>query len=611
MTEKEILDKLTATALHVSKSSYNAKDKHCVGVHDLYEESVKMAESISYHAVKGKFPEKLFAHRSPNQTDKEADYIKANYKQYTLPEYVDYLNTITRPFGDGNWSIDYREEENAFVKAGKSFQSYVEKELPIYGSLETAMKSIIPNLKSIDANGFLAVRPKEIEYVLNDKDEFVIDSLEPPKPTIYFFDSKNVIDYKEGEYYLFLSKEKSEVKFGNKYEKTGNVFEIYTKDKVFFYKQVGIKNENTFSLELFFVHDANECPVTQLKGIPKLEGDEILWQSPFIFGCDLLDCVTVNLNWLQFITNKCVFPMTVMLGSPCEFQNSEGNSCEGGYIADKEGHRNICKNCNGVGTVGRLSPLGTLLINPASKFEEGETKSTQAPLSYVAPPVETLEFIDRKSESDRQKARQILHLHTSNSQVKGSEDMTATGMVLDNKAMTAFVKPVIDQIFDTYLFLLNTIGWQRYRESFKEPDLTYPKSYDFKSPEDYLNDLTTAIEKGLPPAYIQTLLFQYINSYYGDNAKTTAIFKLVIAADRLFGLSQDEINMKLARGTVAKWEDILHSSALSFVNDEMSADPKFIENDKTTQIARLVEIAKQKESDIKGIQSDITKDILP
>ena len=168
MTLEEILALAESTVLSVNKTSLTAKDKEVKGVHDLYEDSVKMAKHISYHAVKGEFPEELFINRSPNQTQKEYDYIKANYKQYTLPEYTDYINTITRPFGDGNWAIDYREEEEVNVIANKTFQEYVEMELPIYGSLEAFVKTILPNLKTIDANGFIGIRPKEIEFVLND-----------------------------------------------------------------------------------------------------------------------------------------------------------------------------------------------------------------------------------------------------------------------------------------------------------------------------------------------------------------------------------------------------------------------------------------------------------
>jgi hypothetical protein len=592
-TEQEILDKALLLSVEATK---NVSQKKQIGLHDLYTDTVDLAEANSYHAVKGIYPEKLFEFRSPNQTQKEADYIKNNYKQHTLPVFLDYMNTIQRPFADGNWGIDYREDEATYKSADLTFQSYVENDIPIYGSLETFIKGILPAIKTIDANGFIGVRPEEIEYELNEANEPIISN-ELYKPTIYYYPSKDVIEYEQNEYYLFLSCDKSVVEFGGKQVKEGNIYELYTRNAIYFIVQYGRKQDNLFRTELFFEHNIGECQVHQLKGIPTLKGDDILWQSPFSYATDLLDLVATNANFLQALVNSCVFPVKVMYGSPCEFKDSEGFICsEGRIIAN--GIEKTCPSCNGIGLKSRISPLGTLLLNPTTKFAVGEEKSTQDPLKYVSPEIHTLDFIDKKVASDTDKARKILHLQTSNSEVKGTENLTATGMSLDNKAMYAFVKPISDQIFEIYEFCLNAIGEQRYGDSFQGVAMSYPKTFDFKSSEDYLIDIGNAIKNNLSPAFIQLLLLQYINAYYGDNQKSTGIFKLVMSADRLLGLSQDEINMKLARGTVSKWEDILHSSVLNFINDSLNTDENFMDKDLELQIATLHDLAKKKADEI-------------
>lgn len=597
MEEEEILSKSLLLASETTKKMFQKKTDD-IGIHDLYAESVEMQTHISYHAVKGVFPEKLFKFRSPNETEKESKYIKDNYKQLTLPVFIDYLSTITRPFGDGNWSIEYKED-NADVKtADKTFQKYVESELPIYGSLENFVKFILPTIKSIDANGFLTVRPYNIKYIETEEGS-VVDSSELYNPTIYYFDSKSVVDYEINEYYIFLSKEKSIVTHGNKQVKEGNIFELYTKDAVYFIKQIGIKNDFKFDIELYYKHDLNDCQVHQLKGIPNLKGDKLLWQSPFLYAVDLLDLVATNGNWLQAMINSSVFPVKVMFGSPCEFRDSYGNVCQEGIIT-VEGVPKTCSQCNGIGLKSRISPLGTLLLNPTTKFQVGEEKSNQDPLKYISPEVHTLEFIDKKVYSDETKARGILHLRTKNSSTvtDGEKKVTATEVFDDAKGMTAFVKPISDQIFEIYEWLCKIIGTQRYGESFDAPALSYPKTFDFKNPEDYLQDVANATANNLPPSFIQTILLQYINSFYGDNVKATNIFKLVVFADRLFGISQDEINMQLARGTVAKWESILHTSVMSFINDSIEKNPKFIENKIELQVKELQDMAKEKADEI-------------
>lgn len=607
MTTDEILSLAEKTIISVNKNAYTGKVKKVVGVHELYKPSVEMATHISYHAQKGEFPELLFASRSPNQTESEAKYIKANYKQYTLPEFIDYINTITRPFGDGNWAIDYKEDSEIYKTSDNTFQKYVENELPIYGSLEEFIKSILPTIKTIDANGFIAVRPKEIDYIENGDGSIVVDESELYKPTVFFYKSENVIDYKINEYYLFLSNEKSYISNGDKKVKEGNIYELYTKEGVWFFKQVGKKADNKFERVLFYEFNEN-CPVEQLKGVPNLTGDEILWQSPFLFGVDLLDLVAVNSNWLQFSINKCVFPMTVMYGSPCEFKDEHGGSCYNGVIngfINDLPYQKSCPNCNGSGLKGRLSPLGTLLIKPTTTTTEGETNSSQPPLTYVSPDTTTLEFIEKKIDKDTLKARQILKLRNRNSIVTG-KDITATEVFDDAKSMTAFIKPIADQIFYLYEFCLKNIGEQRYGDSFDMPTLTYPKSYDFKNSEDYLFDLTNAIKNGIDISFIKMLMLQYVNSYYGDSEKSSKIFKLIIRANRLFGISQDEIKIKIANGTAAKWESILNDSIYNFISDEISKNDGFLDLDISEQVEKLK--AKAKEINT-SISSGVTTDI--
>ena len=593
MTEQEIIDKALSLAVQANKS---ISQKKPIGFHDLYSESVQMAEHISYHAVKGVYPTELFKYRSPNQTEKEAQYIKENYKQHTLPVFLDYLNTINRAFSDGNWGINYKEDAESFKEADLTFQSYIENDLPTYGSLENFIKGVLPSIKTIDANGFIAVRPEEISYVEDEEGTPVIAN-ELYEPTVYYFHSKKVVDYEEKEWYLFLSSDNSVVSHGVGQEESGNIYELYTQNAIYFITQYGRKSENLFRVDVFFIHNLGSCQVEQLKGIPTLKDDDLLWQSPFLYATDLLDLVATNANFLQALINSCVFPVKVMFGSPCEFRDTDGNVCSEGQIS-VDGLLRSCPSCNGIGLKSRISPLGTLLLNPSTKFAVGEEKSTQDPLKYVSPEVHTLDFISQKIESDNEKARKILHLQTSNSTTKGTENLTATGMVIDNKSMYAFVKPISDQIFSLYEFCLNAIGQQRYGDSFEYVDITYPKTFDFKSAEDYLVDIGKATASNLPPAFIQLLLIQYINAYYGDNQKSTEIFKLVMNADRLVGMSQDEINMKLARGTAAKWEDILHSSILSFINEANASDDKFMEKDLESQIEIVQTMAKTKADDI-------------
>lgn len=588
-----------ANALKIAESVAKAAkgERDAVkGIHPLYDISVEMMKSISYHAKKGMFPESLFTDSSPNSTPQEILYIKENYKQPTLTVFVDYIGTITRPWGDGNWSIVYKEDASSFIKIGSTFQRYVEKELPKYKSLEDFMKFVLPSIKTIDSMGFVGVRPMAIDYVVNESGKEVIDSRELFKPTIFYYDSAKVIDYSENEYFMFLSREKSVTIDG----KEGLIFELYMKGEIYFIRQIGNQRDYKFeAIEYFTTPDSQEIAVHQLMGIPTIpdtDTESLLWQSPFLYATDNLDLVLINSNWLQASVKKCVYPHVVMLGNDCDFKSKEGQPCIEGSVKDLEGRKSVCPQCNGSGLKSRLSPLGVLLIKPSSRFSDGDSKSTGTstpPLQFISPDVESLRFLKSKIAEDELRGRSILKLRNKNSAVITKDDVTATEVRDDEKSMTAFVKPISDQSFTLYEFFLRNIGIQRYAGAFQQPMLSSPKTFDFKSPEDYLKDISDAMTNNLPPSFQQTLLHQYIAAFYGDNTKTIAIFKLIMKADRLWGLTQDEINMKMAKQTISKWQDVLHSSAIYFINELLEKNPKFLDQEIKTQIEELQKLAKE------------------
>jgi hypothetical protein len=559
--------------------------------HDTYDQSCEMYDSISIHAVKGKFPDKLFAERSPNQTDQEFEYIRKNYKQFTLPVFTDFINTIQNCFADGNWSISYREPVNE-VEKKETFKDYVEGGIKTFGSLENFVKFILPNIKTIDANGYVAIRPYEIPTIENGQGELVVSD-ELYEPTPYYFKCSQVVAKKENEYLLVLSNEKSEVKTGNTTKKVGYVFEFYTKNEIYKIKQIGRQSDQDFIEEIWLKHDLNKLQATPLMGLPQIDGETLFWQSPFIYATDILDVIATNANILQLIINNCAFPIKAMYGTPCDFTDTEnGVVCIDGELNYPAGQK-PCHKCGGTGLKNRLSPLGVLLLNPKGKTTDGDSSLSQKPIEFYAPSTEILEFVDKKIDKDFEKAYKNLHLHTSNSQVQGSQDMTATGTFAELKAKSAFIKPISDQMFSIWDFMNECIGKQRYGADFEKPTLVYPKSFDFKTPEDYLNELSEAISKGLPPAIQQLILMRYIDSVYSDSEKTPIVFRLIIAADRLFGMTNADIALKLARQTVSKEESILHDSALLFIMDLEREDPKFFEKDLSYQVEKLKDMAKK------------------
>ena len=91
---------------------------------------------------------------------------------------------------------------------------------------------------------------------------------------------------------------------------------------------------------------------------------------------------------------------------------------------------------------------------------------------------------------------------------------------------------------------------------------------------------------------LQSIIYKYLQTLYYPDVQGQQIFNLISQADRLLTMTLDEINLKLSKGLVDKWEVVLHDSAINLVNTLMMENPAFFEQDFETQLAQLVERAK-------------------
>lgn len=554
-----------------------------------YVKAVEYMEAIEPHAEYGEFPHQLFRKRSPNQTEEEMMYIKENFKQVTLPVFQDFINTLSRAFNDNNWNIKF-DDTNDGTFPDESFQKYCEN-LPVYGSIYNWLKFVLPAIKIKDANGFVVTKPYNLELLELEDGSTVINPDSMINPIPYYYDSEQVIKYEENEFILYELEEKSLVDYQGALKRKGRIYEFVDKMNIYQVVQVGKFIDYKFEVRLVFPHNLERLPCKVLNGIPVITEDGIIYQSPFLYAVDLLDLVLMNYSYLQASINKCVYPYRVMLGDVCDFEK-DGIHCDGGWLMSFEGNRTQCPNCKGSGLLSRVSPIGELLLKPQSRTDQGDSNMSE-PLKYVAPDTKVLEYLDNKITQDENRARHILHMKTSQSQVKGNENVTATDAAIDQKAMYSFIQTISDQIFDIFEYTLNCMGEMRYGEYYLPVSVTYPKSFDLETESDLMLKISEAIKAGLPTFVIHAIVYKYIQSLYYTDKKTSNVFELIVETDRLLTLNNDEIAMKIARGTADKWEDVLHTSAYQLINLLVDANPNFFTQDMKVQKEQLITAAKE------------------
>jgi hypothetical protein len=559
-----------------------------------YNYAAKMYDSILPHSRSDVYPEHLLSVRAPNQTDAQAMYIKANYKATTLSVFEDFRSTISRAFADQNWSIRYNEELDERF-GDETFQRFVNNEIEKFGSLEMFIKNMLPTLKLVDANGIIAIYPDDIEYLDDEEFEEPVIGNELLRPMPTYYNCKNIVGQKFGEYYLVISDDHSYVKVGSKMEESGIVLYLYDQNAIYKIEQTGKKSDMTFGEPmLYFQHNLGYVPCIKLMGSPQLINDEIAFQSPFITAVPLLDQVVLDESYLQMSKATSAFPFMVALGEICEFVDREGNRCNDGQIFDPiNGGYRTCGSCSGSGVKSRFSPTGMLLIKPKTSVSEGDSGLSGEYLKFVSPPMDTLTFLRTEIEQQMAKSRRILHLPSSDESGTIGEASTATGSLNKLRSLYAFIKPISDQLFTIYEFCLVTMGKMRYGDLFGGVNLVYPTSFDISTPSDYLAVISEGVKAGVPPSITFSNVYNYIRAIHYTDEETSAVYDLIINADELLLMSNADILARLASGSVEKWQDVLHNSGpqliMELIRDFIPTEgaQRFLDQPMSDQITQL------------------------
>jgi hypothetical protein len=590
MNQTEILE-IVSEKIEIFKKSQNKKQ--LPEYTEVYKDSVDFFERISVHAEIGKFPEKIFKTRAPNQNQEEFDYMKNNYKTTTFPVWSRFLGVLNRIWNDANWSIKYPE-------GSEDGQEYLSKNYPIYGSIEQYFKSVVTSTKEKDSNAVLCHKPYKLPVTLDKDGDLIVDETQLIAPIATIYNSAQVVGFEDGEYALIELQEKSLVEFGNTKEKTGKVFEFYDTENIWRVVQVGRKLEYKFDLILFWPHKLGYLPVRKLKGVPIQKENEVLYQSHFMSAIEPMDLILLDSSYLQASKAGHAFPHKWEYADECDYYGEYGR-CVNGKVT-REGDEVDCPSCKGSGRKSRASVLGVTQIKVPNNSNNEASNMSIPPLGWVAPDPTILEFLRSEISKNGEQALSILNLNTSNSDVKGGE--TALGKQIDREELFSFIKGISDELFDLYEFSHKCLLQMRYGE-IELPEISYPKTFSIRSENDLTIEIAAANANGMPDIGKRKLVEEYMYTRFNDE-ETEKIIKITVASDRLAFLNSLEIQAQKLSGSVANWEIILHTSMYNFIVNALSVDPNFYEKSIEEQKIVLIDMAKAKEIEItpKKINAD-------
>lgn len=565
-----------------------AAGKNVPNYYPTYIRAVEQRDSIRVHADTEYKPVNLFKKRAPNQTQEQHDYVLANYRCTTNPVWQDYMTVIGRTFIDSNWAIIWPDAS----KEDGGLQPYCEKDFPKYGSVESFIKNLLLPLKGMDANGVIAVHPLPPKMV-EVNEQMVVDETEPLRPALFYYPSERVL-HRENDLFICLSTERSTVTVNKKPSREGRVMYAYTPDDIYRIEQVGEKHKNEYETYLVFEHGEGVVPAHELMGSAMMAEDgSIYWRSPFYFAVPLLDYALTTRNILQVSIANSAFPFRVLRASPCDFEDDNGKCMGGVYTNFGDGSKSKCKSCGGVGHKVPVSPTGEYQWLEPEGLDAGKGMSYK-PVEYIEPGTGAMTFVREQADIDTNQARAILHLHTSANKSTGEASVTATEVAMDYSTQFAFLRPIAEQIFDLFEWMLNRIAFQRYGNYEQVPTIVRPQSFDFRTEGQLWGDLEKARNAGAPPFVIHTILHDLLNNRLSSDINAQRVALSVMMVDELFSLTKDEVMARKASGSVEPWQVAFHHGAYQTVMQLMAENENWIALEDKDRADALREYATQK-----------------
>lgn len=554
-----------------------------------YARAVSQRDQIMAHADTEVFPERLFKERAPNQTDEQHQYVKANYRCTTNPVWQDYMTVVGRTFIDSNWSMNWPDE----AKNDDGLQEYCETEFPKYGSVEAFVKNIMLPLKGMDANGVIAVHPLPPKTITREDGEVIVNEAEYLQPAVFYYSSDRVL-VREHDLFIGVSSQRSVITVGQVQKREGRIMYAYTPDTIYRIIQVGKKEKPEYDISVWFEHNEGVTPAHELMGSAMMAEDgSIYWRSPFYFAVPLLDYALTTRNILQVSIANSAFPFRVLRASPCDFEDDNGKCMGGVYTNYQDGNKSACKSCGGKGHRVPVSPTGEYQWLEPEGLSEGKGMSYK-PVEYIEPGTGAMTFVREQVDIDTNKARGILHLHTSANKASGQEAATATEVAMDYSTQFAFLRPIAEQIFDLFEWIINRVAWQRYGDYEQVPTIVRPQSFDFRSEGQLWADLAQARNAGAPPFIIHSIMHDLLSNRLSSDIDAQRVALSVMMVDELFTLTDAEVTARKATNTVEPWQVALHHAAYQYTMQLMAEDENWIRLDDKERADALREYAKAK-----------------
>ncbi len=564
--------------------------------HQFYHESCQFYYDLKIH-MDGMFPDKLLTERRPAESITIRDYRKQIYVPITQAPVHKVHNSLLKIRKAPDWSIKYDlEDQPKSMPEEESFHDYMEEDYPYYSSFTNWFFSVAFKNYEIDANAVILMMP--LNPVKEDVDYY------NPFPTV--FNSDQVIDFKEGEFYVLLSKEKCDYKDGNDVTRKGFIYYVVTETNIYQYNQ--IKTDGTYLETLNIEHNLGFLPIVKMYGdVFDSYGVTCLYTSRIAPIVPSLKEAVREYSDLQAEIVQHIHSTIIA------YQQQQCNSCKGiGFVKVGDGAPIQCQACTGSGYMA-FNPYEHIVVRPQ---QAGEQPYPTPIAQYLIKPIDIAKLQDERVRNHIKDA-----LTAINFEFLYATPLNQSGRAkeVDRSELNNFVYTICEdviRIFDacyaiTYDYRYGGIDVLSEEDREKVlPKINVPCQYDIVSESVLLAEITSAKAAGVEPVILNSMLQEYTNSKFNSEQDIRDLVMATLELDPFSSKKEEDILLQLNNDGILESDYIIHCNIISFVSRAIEENKDFLNMSCTEKIAVMNEYATELKTQ-KSTKNEIMKQIQP
>jgi hypothetical protein len=528
--------------------------------HPFYQPSIDKYDEMLVHYI-GKYPAKLIEERRPSESETVQKYRKKVYECKTLGFFGKVLSSLQKIRKAHDYNIKFKKIEGGKIKEDETLEYYITKKFPKFYSFDNWFWSVCFGSYCSDSNAVSVI------FIMNPERQ----ENEYAKPFPIIFNSDQILDYKNDEYYFLKSTEISYFSVNNRtYE--GEVY--YYIDNEYYYKYEQVSNKGEFSITEL-PHNLGYLPVVKLHGV--IEKDimgQTLTRSRLSPLIPEFNEAVREYSDLQAGVIQSMFP------TYWYYSSIKCSTCNGvGSIPNKSGAPVKCKTCSGKGDFP-FNPFEHISM-AVKQTSVGENPAPTPPGGIIEKDTNIITIQDKRVQDHIYNGLAALNMeHLALVPLSTS----GTSKEWDRQEANNFVYSVAEdvvRILDEHIEVFNDLRFSviipdKNKRDDMLPEINTPYKFDLTSDQQIAEDIGKLRLNKFNQSIITAAEVEYVNRKFVTDPELRDIVNAMHELDPLSGKSEEDIILGFSNGVISKISYIIHANIKGLIETAKEENNNFM-----------------------------------